>query len=49
MTHDARLDAVFVQNSAHFIWRQVNVGLTVIALNKAVAVTVTRNGAFKFG
>jgi hypothetical protein len=49
MAHDARLDAVFVKNSAHFVWRQVNICLTVIALNKAVAVTVTRNGAFKFG
>jgi hypothetical protein len=38
-----------VQNRAHFVGRQVNICLAVIALNKAVAVTVTRNCAFKFG
>jgi hypothetical protein len=38
-----------MENRAHFIWRQVNIRFTVIALNKAVAISVTRNGAFKFG
>jgi hypothetical protein len=49
MAHDAGFNAVFVQNRAHFIRRQVNICLAVIALNKAVAISVTRNGAFKFG
>jgi hypothetical protein len=38
-----------VKYCTHFVRRQINIRLTVIALNKAVAVTVTRNGAFKFG
>jgi len=49
MAHDARFDAVFVQNRPHFVGRQVNIRLAVIALNKTVAVTVTRNCTFKFG
>ncbi|GGA99189.1 hypothetical protein GCM10011496_20350 [Polaromonas eurypsychrophila] len=49
MPHDARLDTVLVQHGAHFVGRQIDVGLAVIALYKTVAITVARNGAFKFG
>ena len=49
LPHDAGLDPVFVQHSAQFIGRQVNVSLAVIALYKAVAVPVTGNRTFKFG
>ena len=45
-TYDPRLDAVLVQNSAHFIGRQVNVRGPVIARNKSVAVTVPLHHAF---
>jgi hypothetical protein len=38
-----------VQHGAHFVGRQVDVGLAVIALDKAVAITVAGNSAFKFG
>jgi hypothetical protein len=38
-----------VQHRAHLVGRQVNVRFAVIALNKAMAVTVTRDRAFKFG
>jgi hypothetical protein len=38
-----------VEHRAHFVRRQVNVGLAVVALNEAMAIAVTRDGAFKFG
>ena len=46
--HDACLDAVFVQHGAHLIRWQINVGRTVVARNKAVAITVTKDYAFDF-
>ena len=49
MADDAGLDAVLVQHCAHFVGRQVNVGLAVVAQHKAVAVAVAGNRAFKFG
>ncbi len=48
MTHDSRLDAVLVQHCAHFVRRQIDVGLAIVALHKTVAVTVARHSAFKF-
>ena len=44
--HNACLDAVFVQNSAHFIGRQVNVRGPVVAGNKSVAVAVPLHHTF---
>jgi hypothetical protein len=38
-----------VQDRAHFIGRQVNVGLRIVALHEAVAVTVAKHRAFEFG
>jgi hypothetical protein len=38
-----------VQHGAHFVGRQVDVGLAVVALYKSVAVAVAGNRAFKFG
>ncbi|MCY1168049.1 hypothetical protein D9M73_80320 [compost metagenome] len=46
--HDARLDAVLVQHGAHFVGRQVNIGLAVVALDKTMAITVAKNGALEF-
>jgi hypothetical protein len=37
-----------VQHGAHFIGREVDVGLAVIALNKAMAIAVAGNGALEF-
>ena len=44
--YDARLDAVFMQDGAHFIGRQVNVRGPVIAGYKSVAVAVPLHYAF---
>ena len=49
VAHHTRLDAVFVQHRAHFVGWEVDVGLAVIAGHEAVAVAVTRDGAFDFG
>jgi hypothetical protein len=48
MPHDARLDAVFVQHSAHLIGGQIDVGLAVVTLDEAVAIAMAGYGAFKF-
>ncbi|WP_309682002.1 hypothetical protein [Polaromonas sp.] len=37
-----------MQHGAHFVGRQVNVGLAVIALNKTMAVAVAGNRALEF-
>jgi hypothetical protein len=37
-----------MQHGAHFVRRQINVGLAVVTLHKTVAVTVAKNGTFKF-
>jgi hypothetical protein len=47
-SHDAGFDTIAVQNGSHFVGRQINIRGPIIALNKAVAVSVTRDGAFKF-
>ena len=47
VAHDTRLHAVFVQHSAHFIGRQINIGLAIVAQYKTVAIAVTRNGALE--
>ncbi len=47
--NDARLDAVAVQHGAHFVGREVEVGLAVVALHKAVAVAVPMHHAVKLG
>ena len=49
LPHDAGFDPVAVQHSAHFIGRQVKVGLTVVALHKTMAVAVARYRSLKFG
>ena len=46
--HDTCLDTVFVQDGAHFVWRQIDVTLTVISLHKTVAISVARHSAFEF-
>ena len=46
--HHPGFDPVFVQDSAHFIGRQVNVCRPVITLYKAVAIAMALNGSFKF-
>ena len=45
VAHDAHLHAVAVQHRMHLLLRQVDVGLAVVALHKAVAVAVTDDGA----
>ena len=42
------LDAVFVQDRAHFIGSKVNIGFAVVAGNKAMTVPVTLYRAFNF-
>jgi len=37
-----------VQHSAHLVGRQVNVGRTIVTLDKAMTVTVARNRALEF-
>jgi hypothetical protein len=37
-----------VQHGAHFIGRQIDVGLAVVAQDKAVAVAVAGNGSLEF-
>jgi hypothetical protein len=37
-----------VQYSTHFVGRQVNIGLAVVSLNKAVAIAVAEYGALEF-
>ena len=48
VAHDARFDFVVVQDRAHFLLRQIQVGLAVGAADEAVTITVTVNGAFDF-
>jgi hypothetical protein len=43
---DARLDAVAVQHRAHLLRREIEVGLAIVADQKAVAVTVPLHRAF---
>ena len=45
---DTRLDAVLVQDGAHFIRWQVNVGFAIVALYETVAITVAGNGTLEF-
>ena len=41
LPHDADFDVVFVQNSAHFIGGQVDIGLAIVANHKTVSITVS--------
>ncbi len=49
VAHDARLDAVAVQHRAHFLLRQIEVGLQVVAHDEAMPVTMTLHRALDFG
>jgi len=46
--HHADLDAVLVQHGTHFIGRQVDVRLTVITHQKAMAIAMALNLSFDF-
>jgi len=46
--HHTHLDPILVQNSTHFIGRQKDVRLTVIANQKAVAIAMALHAAFNF-
>ena len=48
MAHDARFDAIFVQHRSHFVGWQVNICLTVVALNKTVTITMAGYGSLEF-
>ena len=48
MAHDAYLDAVFVQHGAHFVGRQIHIGLAIVAHDKAVTIAVAGNSALEF-
>ena len=47
MAHDARFDTVFVQHRPHFIGRQINISLPVVALNKTVTITMAGYGSLE--
>ena len=46
--HDANLDPVFVQDGAHFIGRQIDIGRAVITCDKTMAITMALNDTFHF-
>jgi hypothetical protein len=46
--HETHLDAVAVQHGAHFLLRDVDVGLAVVALDESVAVAVAENHPLGF-
>jgi hypothetical protein len=48
LPNNPHLDAVLVQNSTHFIGRQVNIAQTVVTHDKAVAITMALYAAFNF-
>jgi len=48
LPHDAHLDAVLVQNSAHFVGRQVNIAHAIVSQHKTVTVAVPLHTAFNF-
>jgi hypothetical protein len=47
LANHSRFDAIAVQNSAHFVGWQKDVGRTIVSLHKAMSITVTRDGADK--
>ena len=46
--HNFDLHMVFVQHRPHFIGRQINIGLTIVTQNEAMAIAVALHHAFKF-
>ena len=45
---DANLDAIFVQNGTHFVGRQEDVTVAIIANEEAMSVTMALHAAFDF-
>jgi len=46
--HDTRLDAVLVQDRAHLVRGQIDVGFTVITLHETVSIAMSKNRSFNF-